>query len=85
MRTLTTPATLMGLLAAGLLALPLNLSAQRPQPETPDPCASGHEFATTDCALTWHGITLYGAYDAGVGWSATACRKTAITTKANPW
>jgi predicted porin len=34
----------------------------------PDACASGHEFATTDCALTWHGITLYGAYDVGVGW-----------------
>jgi len=38
------------------------------QPKTPDPCTSGHDFATTDCALTWHGITLYGAYDAGVGW-----------------
>jgi predicted porin len=38
------------------------------QPKTPDPCANGHELATTDCALTWHGITLYGAYDAGVGW-----------------
>jgi len=38
------------------------------QPKAPDPCASGREFATTDCALTWHGITLYGAYDAGVGW-----------------
>jgi len=37
-------------------------------PKTSDPCASGHDFATTDCALTWHGITLYGAYDAGVGW-----------------
>jgi predicted porin len=35
---------------------------------TPDPCTSGHEFATTDCALTWHGITLYGAYDIGFGW-----------------
>src|SRR5580700_5214168 len=35
---------------------------------TPDGCASGHEFATTDCALTWHGVTLYGAYDVGVGW-----------------
>ena len=23
---------------------------------TPDPCTSGHDFATTDCALTWHGI-----------------------------
>jgi predicted porin len=38
------------------------------QPKTPDPCPNGHEFATTDCALTWHGITLYGAYDVGVGW-----------------
>jgi predicted porin len=36
--------------------------------KTPDPCTSGHEFSTTDCALTWHGITLYGAYDAGIGW-----------------
>lgn len=34
----------------------------------PDVCASGREFATTDCALTWHGITVYGAYDVGVGW-----------------
>ena len=38
------------------------------QEKTPDPCASGHEFATTDCTLTWHGITVYGAYDIGVGW-----------------
>ena len=38
------------------------------QRSAPDTCASGHEFATTDCALSWHGITLYGAYDVGVGW-----------------
>ncbi len=37
-------------------------------PKTPGPCASGHEVAATDCALTWHGITLYGSYDVGVGW-----------------
>src|SRR5271170_5459039 len=37
-------------------------------PHTPDPCLNGHEFATTDCTLTFHGITLYGAYDVGVGW-----------------
>src|ERR1035438_1689127 len=36
--------------------------------KTPDACASGHKFATTDCALTWHGVTLYCAYDVGVGW-----------------
>jgi predicted porin len=33
-----------------------------------DPCTSGKEFLTSDCALTWHGVTLYGAYDVGVGW-----------------
>jgi len=38
------------------------------QPKAPDVCASGREFATTDCTLTWHGVTLYGAYDIGVGW-----------------
>jgi predicted porin len=38
------------------------------QRSSPDACASGHEFATTDCTLTWHGITVYGAYDVGVGW-----------------
>jgi hypothetical protein len=38
------------------------------QPKTPDPCANGHELATNDCPLTWHGITVYGTYDIGVGW-----------------
>ena len=38
------------------------------QLRAPDACTSGHEFVTTDCALAWHGITLYGAYDVGVGW-----------------
>ncbi|MGC1474985.1 MAG: porin, partial [Terriglobales bacterium] len=40
----------------------------RAAPPAPDPCTSGHEFVTTDCTLTWHGITLYGAYDVGIGW-----------------
>jgi predicted porin len=38
------------------------------QRSTADACASGHEFATTDCALTWHGVTVYGAYDVGAGY-----------------
>jgi predicted porin len=38
------------------------------QQKGPDPCTSGKEFATTDCALTWHGVTVYGAYDIGIGW-----------------
>ncbi len=37
-------------------------------PPTPDACASVQEFRATDCSLSWHGITLYGAYDVGVGW-----------------
>jgi len=41
--------------------------------KTPDPCTSGHEFATTDCSLTWHGITLYGAYDIGLGYVSGCC------------
>jgi len=48
-------------------AFPAWAQAGTSQP-TPDPCTSGHEFATTDCTLTWHGITLYGAYDIGFGW-----------------
>jgi len=31
-------------------------------------CASTQEFLNSDCPLSWHGITLYGAYDIGVGW-----------------
>ncbi|MGH8200681.1 MAG: porin [Steroidobacteraceae bacterium] len=27
-----------------------------------------HELVTSDCPLTWHGITVFGAYDVGVGW-----------------
>src|ERR1022692_5169626 len=37
-------------------------------PPTPEACASFQEFIATACPLTWHGITVYGAYDVGVGW-----------------
>lgn len=37
-------------------------------PKKPEPCEKGHEIANSDCTLTWHGITLYGSYDIGVGW-----------------
>jgi predicted porin len=37
-------------------------------PSAPAACSSFQEFATTNCALTWHGITLTGAYDIGFGW-----------------
>jgi predicted porin len=52
-----------------LLACAPRASAQGgEQASTPDPCTSGKEIVTTDCTLTWHGITLYGAYDIGVGY-----------------
>src|SRR5580658_8820270 len=35
---------------------------------TPEPCTSFREFRDTDCSLTWHGITIYGVYDVGLGW-----------------
>jgi predicted porin len=35
---------------------------------TPEACGSFEEFMATACPLTWHGITIYGAYDVGVGW-----------------
>ncbi len=31
-------------------------------------CTSIQDFRDNDCSLTLHGITLYGAYDVGVGW-----------------
>lgn len=37
-------------------------------PPTPAACTSVQEFLATDCTLTWYGITVYGAYDVGVGW-----------------
>jgi predicted porin len=46
-------------------------SAPEPPPAAPpraEGCASLKEFIATDCPLTWHGITLYGAFDVGVGW-----------------
>lgn len=36
-------------------------------PTVPEACSSFKEFVATACPLTWHGITLYGAYDVGVG------------------
>ena len=34
------------------------------------PCAGLWDFIDTSCQLTWQGITVYGAIDAGVGWQS---------------
>jgi predicted porin len=36
----------------------------------PKPCTNFEDFITTNCQLTWHGITVYGTIDAGVGWQS---------------
>jgi len=41
---------------------------QAPTAPTAEACASSQDFVATACPLTWHGITIYGAYDVGVGW-----------------
>ncbi|MDE3177510.1 MAG: porin [Pseudomonadota bacterium] len=33
-------------------------------------CVSPQDFFTTDCALSYWGVTFYGAIDAGVGWES---------------
>ena len=60
--------------ALAALAAVLTLSPAAHAQNIPQPppgaaaCENSHPFAATDCPLTWHGITLYGAYDVGVGW-----------------
>jgi predicted porin len=53
--------------AADLPAADLPAAAPAP-PASPAPCASLQDIVFSDCPLTWNGITLYGAYDIGVGW-----------------
>ena len=36
----------------------------------PKPCTNGWDFSSTDCQLTWQGITVYGTIDAGFGWQS---------------
>jgi predicted porin len=64
-------AALASIFALDHVALAQDLPARAPAPAAPpsvSACGSFHEFASTDCPLTWHGITIYGAYDVGVGW-----------------
>lgn len=57
---------------AVLLAAPAGvaLADQAPSgmPAAPAACSSFQDVLTTDCPLTWRGVTLFGAYDIGAGW-----------------
>ena len=41
-----------------------------PAASAPKTCTDGWGFISTDCQLTWQGITVYGAIDAGFGWQS---------------
>src|SRR5882762_8370967 len=36
----------------------------------PKLCIDPWDFISTDCQLTWRGITLYGTIDVGAGWQS---------------
>jgi predicted porin len=60
---------IVALLAAGsALAQTAPASSGAAAAATPEGCGSFTQFATTSCPLTWHGITIFGTYDAGIGW-----------------
>src|SRR6266550_4572642 len=40
----------------------------------PKACTDGWSFIKTNCQLTWQGITVYGAIDAGFGWQSHGAR-----------
>ncbi len=60
-------AAVWGVVLSCAIVGPVRSQAPAAQP-SPAGCASPAEFFATDCPLTWHGITLYGVYDVGVGW-----------------
>jgi predicted porin len=50
-----------------------DMPTQKPAPAPPPApasCTSPMDFITTDCPLTWYGITFYGTVDMGVGWES---------------
>jgi len=64
--TLSTP--MVAALAIGLLGATPAQAAATPPAAGPTACTSSKDFMASDCSLTWQGITLFGAYDIGVGW-----------------
>jgi hypothetical protein len=49
----------------------------------PTPCTDPADFITTNCQLTWHGITLFGTVDMGFGWQSHGApfdNRSAVTT-----
>ena len=66
--------TVAGVLCAGDAwaadTMPAKAAPTAAAASTPKPCTDGWSFIATDCQLTWQGITVYGAIDAGFGWQS---------------
>jgi hypothetical protein len=45
-------------------------SATTPSAFAPRTCTDPADFFTTNCQLTWYGITVFGIVDTGVGWQS---------------
>ncbi len=61
--------TKLGIFAATILAATGAASgAWAADASAPKTCSGVWDFIGTDCQLTWYGITLYGAIDAGFGY-----------------
>lgn len=60
------------LFASGAWAADLPTMKEASPAPSPGPtsCMDPVTFLTTDCPLSWHGITVYGALDMGVGWES---------------
>jgi len=54
---------------AGAADLPTKKEAAAPA-HGPAACTDPITFVTTDCPLSWYGVTVYGALDMGVGWES---------------
>src|ERR1700757_4966655 len=45
-------------------------SAMMPSAVAPRTCTDPADFFTTNCQLTWYGITVFGIVDTGFGWQS---------------
>jgi len=65
LKSVSSALVILGVLAGVAHAAEEGRAQTAPAPEA---CTSLREFNTTDCTLTWYGITVHGAYDVGLGW-----------------
>ena len=51
-------------------AIPTKAPPSTTNPSTPPTCTDPTDFFTTNCQLSWYGITVFGIVDTGVGWQS---------------